>query len=185
MSENDYTLKYNNFSNMYKTTFDLTDTLSYKTLRQHNFNSNSSINNKLNTYMDSKGIQKLLNYNLNSNLNNNNNSNFLYNIDSYSNNLNQDLTSPLKSKNITESLNKNTNSNFFNKSDLNYNFIDLKSSNKAVLPSDRTIRLLDNFNVKNIQNNFRDKNFSFEKLGSLNTVFPLSHYLLMIYQLQI
>jgi len=175
MSENDYSLKYNNFSNIYKTTFDFTDTLSYKTLRQHNFNNNSSISGKLNTYIDLKGTQKLLNYNLNSNHESSNNSNFLYNIDSYNNNLTQDINPSNKVKNISESLNKSNNSNFFDKKDLNYNFVDLKSSNKQMLPSDRTIRILDNFNMKNLKSSFKDNNFSFEKLGSLNTVFPLSH----------
>jgi hypothetical protein len=44
-----------------------------------------------------------------------------------------------------------------------------------MLPSDRTIRISDNFNIKNLKSGFRDNNFSLEKLGSLNTVFPLSH----------
>jgi hypothetical protein len=53
-----------NFSNIYKTDLDLNDTLTYKTLRQHNYNSNLSVNTTINNYLDPKSINSLLNYNL-------------------------------------------------------------------------------------------------------------------------
>jgi len=171
MSENDYSLKYLNLHNIYKTNLDFNDTLTYKTLRQHNYNNNFSINNTYSTSLDTKSINKLLSYNLGlPNSSTKNNLSYLDNLSFYMNN---NLSNSKFYKNSINDLPNNPlNSlkNFF----LGYNFIDLKSTNKQILPSERSIRSLDNFNSVNMEKNIQDTNYLPNKLSSLNTIFPNS-----------
>jgi hypothetical protein len=170
MSENDYSLKYLNLHNMYKTNLDLNDTLTYKTLRQHNYNNNFSINNTATTSLDTKSVNKLLSYNLGLPTGLNKNSlSYLDNLGFYRN---DNLSNSKFYKNTINNFDNNPLNSF--KSSLGYSFIDLKSPNKQILPSDRGIRSLDNFNSTNMEKNVQDSNYLPNKLSSLNTVFPTS-----------
>jgi len=154
MSESDYSLKYINLSNMYKLDYDLNNSTSYKTIRQHNYNNNLSINTNFNTFLDTKGVDKCINYNL---------TNYSSSFKKYNNFL--DLSN--NREGILKNLYNFKSLNNLNKSYLDYNFIDLKSPNKQILTSDRGIRSTYNLD-------FKDNNVLKNNLN-LNTLFPISH----------
>jgi hypothetical protein len=98
------------------------------------------------------------------------NLNYLNNINSYNNTNNFENNIDKKVFN-----NNFNNLNFFKNKDLTYNFIDLKSNNKSILPSDRNIRSLDNFGENLNTKNIKDSNSVIDKLSTLNTSFMLSN----------
>lgn len=124
-----FNTQYQKLTNLYYNDTNLTKSTSYGTIRQHNFLSNMSNKNSINTNLDYNGTKKFFNY-------------------IYFNKNNTSYVNTLK-------LNLVDNSFFYNKF-LTYktlfSFVDSKSVNKTLLPSERSMRFVNNLNLSTKNN---------------------------------
>ena len=59
----DFSLKYSKFNNLYQNDTNINNSMTYGTLRQHNYNSSSSFTNQFNTFLDPKSVEAFMGYN--------------------------------------------------------------------------------------------------------------------------
>jgi len=121
-----FNTQYQKLTNLYYSDTNLTKSTSYGTTRQHNFLSNMSNKNNVNTSLDYNGVKKFFNY-----------THFNKNNSLYLNTLNSNFT------------NNSFFSNKFLTSQTLFLFNDSKSVNKTLLPSERSMRFVNNLNLSN------------------------------------
>jgi hypothetical protein len=144
----DFNIRYSKLSNLYFNDVDVLDSLNYGTFRQHNYISSKSLNNNFLSKIDSKNINKFLNYNYNINYNSKSSVNDLSNIKLHNRN----------SKNNFLKVNEMVNTLNLSKNKLYTQFLNYPTKT-SLLNSENDAKQYNNTIKYNLNLKFNKKNF--------------------------